>query len=709
MNTEASDIIERDENIDRIDSSIDNGKRSVRQLRPPPPSIGQTSWQYTDNYELSNDHRLHSTSRANAQAHFPRDTDVSVNYNTFLTPPATRSNEFFKNDGTSTAFFQLPSFNNKQNHNNQYNPYGNPYGSTSANAVTEFSSPTVHTSFDLNDATFKQSGKNFVSPSQQSFFPLVLNNGTPKSPPKVHNGGHTSSPAGDVDSLPENFSYYHIGNGVQIKNEQHRPIGGAHRPQNLPYIQQPKIPRPQPPIYFLDKPTKILSASTPKSHFVHISTVGGFLNNNPTGYSTVDNFKKPKSRPATEKYDFVTHRPVFREPPAVHEQNDNTYYKIENTDVSPFYNPLTTQRSTPPTPTTSPKTYYSKESTFSSFNHNPHKSQSPLYSYEVTTDDFKSNDNKNKGFYLTQTDNSKNLDKYNRPTTKLPPVDFKQFDIPTSPKKRPSIIAAGPTVGVDFDFNKFIYDIRESQQIPKPSPEYNSFARPVKTDTVSSIKTQKPYSPVSSSKTKIETSTANPDDYYYDVDDDEKEREEENLKVTTIKKPSSSHIETSDDITTTFRQTVVPASEHSTKSVKTNIINSSPNYDPTYKSKVPKDQEDYYEYEDDDDEIDYKSPPQNVSKFMPMSETAAPRPHSVTTLRPSFSTQPSLTTTAVTTKKYSSNFNRQYHSKPNSDASSSVPPYNEFPGDVLQIVKQKEQSTIPRYLNQSTLRPYVTF
>lgn len=672
----------RDENIDRADS---NSKRSVRQLRPP--AIGQSSWQFTDNYELSNDHRLHATSRANP--HYPRDTsDVALNYNTFLTPPSSRQNEFFKNEGASaSSYFQLPSFKN-----NQYNPYGNPYGTTSANAVTEFTSPTVHTSFDLNDAQshFKQPGKSPFSPAQQTFFPLVLNNGTPKSPPKVHSLGQTGSPAGDVDSLPENFSYYHIGNGAHIKNDQHRPIGSLHRPQGQtqqPQLQhQPKIPRPQPPIYFLDKPTKILSASTPKSNFVHISTVGGFLNNNPTGYSTFDtNYKKPKTRPATEKYDFVTHRPVYREPPAVHEQNDNAYYKLENTDASPYYNPLlTTQRTTPPPPATSPKTFFKEQPSFANFNLNAHKSPTPLYAYEVTTDDGKSNDNKQKDYILTQTPNIKDLsaDKYNRPVTKTPPSDFKQFDIPVQTnKKRPSIIQ-GPQVGVDFDFNKFVYDIRESQQVAKPSPKYNTFARPIQPNTVV-IKPQNKPSYSSVPKTKIETTTSNPDDYYYDVD----EEEEEETKPTTAKKPSSS---TKDDLTTTFRQTVIPASELTTKSVKTNIINysqpnsvsSSPAYDsPAYKPKVPKEQEDYYEYEDEDDEEnDYKMPPQNVSKFMPMSETAAPRPHLVTTSKPLISSYSPLTT-SPTTKKYSSNFNRQYYSKPGAD-------------------------NIPRYLNQSTLRPY---
>lgn len=688
------------------DLNIENGKRTVRQLRPLPP-IGP--WQFADNFDLPNDHRLHSTSRVThpqqPSGHFQRDTELgSVNYNTFLTPPGNaRSNDFYKNDSPASSFYQLPSFNKQ----NEYNPYGNPYGnykSSGANAVTEFNSPkqyTIHSQFDVGDAQTHFKPSKLVS--QQPFYPLVPNNGVappplpPKQVHKPHSSALQSSPAGDVDSLPENFSYYHMSNGVQIKQELNR--------HQQPIQQQiAKIPHPQPPIYYLDKPQKILSASTPKTHYVHISTVGGFLNNNPTAFASI-NQKKPKIRPNNEKYNDYAHRPVYRDPATVHENNQNnniynTGYSVqENTDVSPYFSPIVTQRPTIATPVvTSQKSLFNNELPFSNFDQN--KSLKPLYSYEVTTDEVKSTE-KNKGFYITHNVKDTNVEKLTRPPIKAQTHEPKPYEAPViigGQKKRPSVI--GPQVGVNFDFNKFVYDIRESHHQPKPTPKY-AIARPIQPETIIIRPNNKPNSK------KIQTTTPSPDDYYYDVDDDEP-------LTTTAKRPTPPK----EPLTTTVKHLTSTLVDFTTKPVKTNLISgfsqphsvSTPqSYETTYKEKDPKLEDDYYEYDDEDYATDIKMPPANVSKFMPMSETAAPRPYLTTVKSLTVATQRPLTTTS-TTKKYSSTFERQPFTKIRTETTSPIPAIIKFPEDVFQGVRSNhnEHTEHPRYLNQSTLRPYTS-
>ncbi|XP_031627349.1 uncharacterized protein LOC116343441 isoform X2 [Contarinia nasturtii] len=735
---ESSDNKKYDENGNDDSEIVEFGKRTVRQLRPPPPPLAP--WQFADTFNIQNDPRLHSTSRAQQHAgHFQRDTELSsVNYNSFLTPPgsASRANDFYKNENT---FYQLPSF--KQT---EYNPYGNPYGNfkTSApNAVTtEFNSPkpyTLHTTFNVGDAQTHFKPSKLVS--QAPFYPVVSNNGEPKPViPKLQNSGaisSSSSIAGDVDSLPENFSYYHMGNGVQVKQEFNR-----HQSQQQSIQQVPKsVPQqPKPPIYYLDKPTKILSASTPKTHYVHISTVGGFLNNNPTAYTAINhnnnnnnnnNNKKSKIRPPnTEKYNDYTHRPVYREQAAVHENNQNNnniynsgnlYNVQENTDISPYYNPLISQRPTIATSiVTTQKPLFNNELAFSNFQQ---KSPKPLYTYEVTTDDNRSAE-KSKGFYITQTVKDPNVEKFPRPAIKLqqaqdPTKNYESSNknynlqpqknyetaVLIGAKKRPPII--GPQVGVNFDFNKFVYDIRESQHKPKPTPKYNAIARPVQSsDTVLIRPQNKPLSK------KIQTTTPSPDDYYYDVDDDE---------PTTVHKQKESFA-----TTTTVKHSTPLAVEYTTKPVKTNYINSfsvphiisTPQYETTYKSKDPKLEEEYYEYEEDDDTSDIKMPPQNVSKFMPMSETAAPRPYLTTAKALTIVTQKPLTTLASTTaKKHSTTtFDRLHYPKNDAETTSPIPAIIKLPADNFQGARQHDQhhhhhqTDIPRYLNQSTLRPYTS-
>lgn len=658
-----SDVTEKGEHDpnERIDRDVTGDvKREVRQLRPPP--IGQPSWQYNSNYELANVHHEPQSPALGSERGFARDQGISVNYNPFLVPPSSRSNQFFKNGG-SNEFFNL-------------SPFRNTYTSVKgvqSNAVTEFNSHkpfTVHTSFQLDDAPAQHSGKHTnkegFTPSEP-FYPAVAQK--PQTPVRA-----------TADNLPDNFSYYHIGNpGGKSERDsfQHRPVQQAQQPQ------APRLPQPQAPIYYLNKPVKLLSASTPKNHYIQFSTVGGFFNNNPTVFAPIDNQKKQKMRLSTEKYDIVTHRPIYRDPASipVREQpniNDNSHYEIHDVD-QPYIRPNAAHR---PTSTPSSSPFYSKD-VAGNANGNEKDPAAKLYTYHVTTEEIKIPlSNQNKGFFITP--NSKPNEAHLKVITNKP-----NFAQPSTPdkhltNKRPS--------GHDITANRFVENIRDSHrtQITKPQQGLhtqqlpNDFVRPNKVST-STVQNFKPET----------SSLGDADDYYY--------YDEEDTKISTPKKRPNQVDQTTYRIDQRYTPTTTKTTAPTT--VKVAKDNNHFQYQNQFelKPRPPKIQpltQEYIEYDDDEEydddvnddqnEFKYKLPPVNVSKFMPMSETAAPRPayQTTTTSRPKLSS---------TTRKYG---------KPH--VASVVPAIIKFPEDIFQGVRpmNEHDSNATRYLDQSTQRPY---
>lgn len=644
LDTNEKDEIGSNERIDR-DSSGDV-KREVRQLRPPP--LGQTSWQYNNNYELSNVHREPQPSTGlGSERDFARDQGISLNYNPFLIPPSSQSNQFYKNGGGTNEFFQLSNFGNS---------YA-PEKSAQSNAVTEFNSHkpfTVHTSFGLDDAQEQYNGKRPIKGGHDTtndpFYPIA---------------DHKLPPRSSADNLPDNFSYFHLGNpsGKDERDSFHH----SYTPQ-----QQPKrLQQPQAPIYFLNKPSKVLSASTPKNQYIQFSTVGGFFNNNPTAFSPIiENHKKPqKLRVSTEKYNVITHRPIYREPAPVRPEpnlDDDSRYEIHDVD-QPYVRPTSANRYALP-PSSNP--FYSKNV---AGNVNGEKDQATkLYTYHLTTEEIKIPlPNKNKGFFIAQ--NSKHNDANVKVLTNKP-IYAQSTGVPEkhhSSNKRPS--------GLHTTANKFIEEnIRDSHrtQITKPKQTHhvqsqpNNFVLPNKVST-STIKNY-----------KVETTSLSDDDeYYYDDADDV-------TKIPTTKKQSNEIEQTTYRIDQRYTSTTGKTTTTTSTKLPQNIrINQS------RPAKIqPLLTQEYFEYDDDDEydddanddvnEFKYKLPPVNVSKFMPMSETAAPRPAYMitTTSRPKLS---STTTHKYTTKSH---------------VSSVVPAIIKFPEDIFQGVRPA--------LNQSTQRPY---
>lgn len=640
---------EKDEHLfdpnEHIDRSVpDEVKRKVRQLRPPP--LGQPAWEYKNNYELTNIHRTPQSSELISDPVFGRDQGISnINYNPFLVPPSSRPRQIFKNGG-SNDFVQI-------------SPFGNTYTSgkgAKSNAVTELNSHkpfTVHTSFELDDAQAQYNEKNSAKEgftTHDTFY--QLDSPKPLKPLRP-----------TAINMPDNFSYYHIGNtGSKTERDSFK-----HRLTQQPLQQTASLIQPQVPIYYVNKPSKLHSASTPKNHYIQFSTVGGFFNNNPTAFTPIAPHKNQKNILSAEKYGIVTHRPVYRDsvfaPVLEPFLNDDLNYEIRNVD-QPYFRQSAVRR---PISTSSNPPY------FKGGEINGNDTPSSLFTYHVTTDDTKIPlQNKSKGFYVTH--NSKG----NSANVKV--VATKQaFEHSVSPEKQNST-GERPS-GPDITANKFNEANRESQrtQITKPK-QVSHFRTPPNDETASIL---------------------NAEDYYYYDNDEE-------IMPTTIKKRP---IEV-DHTTYRIDQRYTPTTK-STKPTTSEAPNSfsdqsnikKKQYETItgpQKNQLP---QEYFEYDEDDDydgeyEFKYKLPPVNVSKFMPMSETAAPRPaYMITT-----TSRPMLSSTSR--KHLTPSYTRNYITK--QPVSSIVPPIIKFPEEIFQGVRPMYDldSNVPRYLNQSTLRPY---
>lgn len=645
-----------------------DGKRSTRQLRP----IGHNPWQYSTNFDLGNG----------------RDQDINVNYNTFLTPPSSRSNHFFK--GSSSVFYQLPLSESSKSPRAHYSSLGNVYSSSirnpsNANTVTEFSSHkpfTPHTSFNPSDARTHLNLKQTNFGTTGTFVPLILHNN--------HNEQQKSysKPLPPLnDNLPENFAYYHIGNSAT--RDPFQPILSTPRPiqQQLSIQPSPRLPSPQAPVYYIDKPSKAVIATTPKNQYVQFSTVGGFYNNNPTAFPLIDGSKKHKNRPSPDKYETVAHRPSYQDEivstatptPNNREVNKNaeTYYRIHEAVTQKYFHPEEVRPKVPNRPT------YLKPAS-----HENKPSKNPLYTYDITTDEVKIPlQQKKPNLYLTQTQRDKDTNHHKV-------ISAPNYVKHLTGEKRPAS-TIGPHVGIDFDFNRFIHNIRESQQNklkpPSAPKQHQQQIHQLHKEVFPSKFTS---STISDHSTKAETTTLNSDDYYY-YDSEE----EVKPTITTKRQPP---------VTERYTSTTMKAATSSiaAKPYKETFINSFKHNDGNkYTLKGPSatntpDQE-YFEYEEDDEptndeepEFHYKLPPQNVSKFMPMSETAAPRPASMittTTYRPPLSSH--------ATQKIP---NRHQLNK--AVTPSTVPAIIKFPDGIFETIQPMHHGN--RFENQSALRQF---
>lgn len=162
-------------------------------------------------------------------------------------------------------------------------------------------------------------------------------------------------------------------------------------------------------------------------------------------------------------------------------------------------------------------------------------------------------------------------------------------------------------------------------------------------------------------------------------------------------------------VTTTTTTTPPPSIRPSTRSPKgyESFINSIPKK-PTTKLQLvhseaanEEEEDDEYYYDDEEEEVEdddvIHSPPVIKSKFVPLSETMAPRPP---------------TTPSYRNSSYHTHFPFLQHTTPSSDAmfnrnqhqTATIPSFITFPKDIFHDIKPL--NNIQRYLNHSTLRPY---
>lgn len=242
---------------------------------------------------------------------------------------------------------------------------------------------------------------------------------------------------------------------------------------------------------------------------------------------------------------------------------------------------------------------------------------------------------------------SKNEDKIFRTSTIG--YEFNQPFVSSTPK----VYFAYSTPNQIFNFDKFIAGIRESQKSNNENHNDN-----LRLNTSSALlnfpkKTNKGESsafiytsPTTSTPIYPPSTTESPDEYYYDDEDEE----------TSLHNPPTivnSHKEIPKTQYQSFGGPI--NNKHKQPSLQSNLANTDDYY------------YDYSEYDYDEEEI--LPPPANKSKYTPMTETMAPRPLNITTLRPFHVSGRTFTTSA-----------------PPVSTESLIPSIIKFPEDVFQSI-----------------------
>ncbi|XP_059617787.1 mucin-2 [Phlebotomus argentipes] len=383
-----------------------------------------------------------------------------------------------------------------------------------------------------------------------------------------------------------------------------------------------------------------LPNTTPKSPFVAFSTVGGFYNNKPTPPTTSDKYLKQQYRlqqDGRQVEPAKPHNPVSEVRPGFYSYN---FYSNPDEGASA----TTTQQ-----PAYNSGFYVTQK---------PKSSKPP--GFQPIRNYYGSSEETTKPPSYAVTENPPAT--YTSPTSMTigdpagpgRPHNSLGFNSDTFVRK-PSVINPGLS---NLDFSQFMSDIRQSHLSPS-DPDIG------KNHTFISMSTPRPFNFFKTTPKPL----ASDEEYYYDSS------EEEELPKTT-KSPSSQY----------FRP--------STRYTDNNFIKSVP--PPNFgkhppKTTPPTSSEEYYY----DDDYEVQRPPANKSKFMPMSETMAPRPSPTPTLRPTISpTQVFKPTSYRPPQEHVSDYDIRLLG-----GTSSIPPIIKFPDDIFQDL------TRPRTPNKTMVRP----
>lgn len=419
----------------------------------------------------------------------------------------------------------------------------------------------------------------------------------------------------------DNYSYFHLGKGSQPQQQQ----------------------QPQDKVKTYAFPVTSQQQGTTQRPFVSFNSVGGFFNNNQHSQSSSSNQGhflplKPVQNSSNNKH---TPAPIYE----------------GSKSASSYDSRYTTPSAIKSVPPSSPKQQ-------SSFQSNP----------------FLNNLNFNGGSQSIFSFGNENAakkpqeEKIVEITTKKQSYKH-QYPIPTS---TPKYIPAFTTPNQLFDVDKFIAELRETQRLQgiQKTVSGSGHGHKNKTQHLFNPKNHYQIFTTPAPTTTSISSTTLSDEYYYDEDDDDDEEEESTYNNgANLSKFNKYNYQTAEK----HQQNTPIKDNHSSFSIskKPNLISS---------NAATNDDDEYYdEYEDEEEEFQFLPPPVNKPKYTPMTETMAPRPINVTTLRPyyvsghTFSTPPSVTST--------------------------IPSIIKFPDDVFQAIRPFTSPKVVYSKNKLNLRP----
>lgn len=659
--------------------------RTARQLRPPP--IAASPWsQYSDSDQRNNHFQPANFNRFPDTPQLPQQHYNGNNGNT--------ANRYYKDNSNSNDFHPLV---NLYSHGNSVSDLPKHPTYTLTNGASNNFRPYEERERERERERDRELDRDQQRPKEFDYFPPNYKTTTKSTPPSAaqfapvsyHQSGTSQSLKNhhNTEQLPDNFSYFHQAD-KSAKNAGER----DHRKINPPEYSN-KVPN-----------VAILPNATPKNHFISFSNVGGFFNNHPatTPASNFDNYKNKYRSNYSQATGNAAAQPSFEH---VDSNRYNSYFPTTPKPPANYY----TANGAQPSPQLDAAGF---DSDFYSAYMNQVQKGKAAPQRTTTTTPTAANTSSRPSYYISQLTENTFLSPSERPAQTV-------FHRPASVSSTP-----GPVVGVDFDFNKFIERIRQDQLSnlkagletttrqrfnaneddgPAPAPvTLSTKLNALPSGTVQRHRNEpmfyatKPTVQPNKFFTTKTSTTLGSEEYYYDDDEDE---------ATTARAPSRPPTTTTSATTTTRAP---KGYEQFIKSIPKPVTKLQPIVGPAASAEHPADadeddDDDDDEYYYDDDEYDFHVPPPN--KYMPMSETRSPRP---TTPYPGQRVPPSRPPTHTDPINFGVTQRPVFGIRTDvttSTTTTPVPPaIIQFPKDIFQDIQPI--GTLPRYLNNATLRPY---
>lgn len=444
--------------------------------------------------------------------------------------------------------------------------------------------------------------------------------------------------------VPSNYAYFHIGN--------------------------PTTP----------KPKHVFKYETTKNPFIAFSTVGGFFNNIHSVTQATPSASAYISQSHVSNYNHNQDNQKVQKPSQSPVYDTDSYFNYNGPSSNVYYNPTTTPpppttttvKTTTTTPRVSPNilgdNYYSHNPYVSNYNF---RNPSTLFSYSISEDIDKNPPTTTPLAITTR----KIYSSFSRPETTT--IRSGYYITKSASTQRAS--TQRPDVFSNLDFNRFVDGIRDShltQIDPNLSDKLQKIRDSHRNITAITKSTPRPFGSTIEFNSNRRPVKNFGDEYY----DDEEEINRPHTTKSSYVKPYNAFI--GNTINSNLNNKL------SSKYNNNNLNSVANNADDDDDEYYYEDEDNSSDYEDDDsyDDQENRYPiPTNKSKFMPMTETMAPRPlnnYYPTSTRPTFSHShlPITTPSTIT-----------------------IPPIITFPEDDIQKMIKPHY---PRYLNQSTLRPY---